>query len=469
MKNVLLHTIRKETNMKKFFLFTLIFCLICLPNSALAAPVRETDTSTPAEGNVIVKVRGSYEKPNVAEALKQINSYRKEACEKGYPDPRDKSRKLTKSDYHPVKWSGDLEWIAMIRAAESTLWFSHSRPGGRETPTYNSVYGQGECLATPASVMGGIWIWYMEKDDWVKQTGRVTGHYTSMINPNVKYIAVSSFCVDGVNSSAAAKISFEDNLKEYQQTGCGYVDQKIEIKKSHLLSPVIEDNIGGESSVPPRCTVDYSVKRYVVYPGPWDDPMYIPTVFSADGWKSSNPSVASITNEGKLTAHKEGKTTITVNTETGINLSKTISVVPPYVGTRFKNKGITYRIRKRKTEVEVYNAKKVSGVVAIPNTVFYEGRTYKVTKISSSAFKNNNKVTTVKLGININKIGSKAFYNCKKLKKLVIFSSLLNKSNVGKNAFSNTKIKTVKCPKGKKKIYKKIFRQKGIRKSAKFK
>ena len=41
--------------------------------------------------------------------------------------------------------------------------------------------------------------------------------------------------------------------------------------------------------------------------------------------------------------------------------------------------------------------------------------------------------------------------------------------SIGSGAFSRTKIKTVKCPKGKKKAYKKILRKKGVKKSAKFK
>ncbi len=35
--------------------------------------------------------------------------------------------------------------------------------------------------------------WYNEKTDWVDKTGAVTGHYTSMINPDITYIGVASF------------------------------------------------------------------------------------------------------------------------------------------------------------------------------------------------------------------------------------------------------------------------------------
>lgn len=42
-------------------------------------------------------------------------------------------------------------------------------------------------------MLSGIEQWYKEKSDWVNKTGKTTGHYTSMINPDYNYVAVATF------------------------------------------------------------------------------------------------------------------------------------------------------------------------------------------------------------------------------------------------------------------------------------
>ena len=88
----------------------------------------------PSYGNVYTSVVGTYtkiSKASVKNLLTLINNYRWEACAGGnVPDPRNKSRYLVAGDYVPIKWSGDLEEIAMIRAAEAALKQSHERPNG---------------------------------------------------------------------------------------------------------------------------------------------------------------------------------------------------------------------------------------------------------------------------------------------------------------------------------------------------
>ena len=65
-------------------------------------------------------------------------------------------------------------------------------------------------------------------------------------------------------------------------------------------------------------------------------------------------------------------------------------------------------------------------------------------------------------------IGAKAFYNCKALKTVTIKSTTLKK--VGSKAFTNTAKKiTIKAPAKKKAAYKKLLKNKGLSKNAKFK
>ncbi len=119
----------------------------------------------------------------------------------------------------------------------------------------------------------------------------------------------------------------------------------------------------------------------------------------------------------------------------------------------------------------------------IPATVKIGGRSFKVTKIASKAFKGCKKLKSVTIGKNVTtigsqafygctkmtkvtiktgttKIGKKAFYNCKKLKTITIKSKKLK--TVGSNAFKGINSKaTITVPKSKLSAYKKLLKGKG--------
>nr|MCR4650553.1 leucine-rich repeat domain-containing protein [Lachnospiraceae bacterium] len=69
-------------------------------------------------------------------------------------------------------------------------------------------------------------------------------------------------------------------------------------------------------------------------------------------------------------------------------------------------------------------------------------------------------LTKVKIPENVETIGTKAFYNAKKLRTVTIKSTELE--HVGKNALKGIHKKAViKVPKSRKKFYQKLFRKKG--------
>ena len=104
----------------------------------------------------------------------------------------------------------------------------------------------------------------------------------------------------------------------------------------------------------------------------------------------------------------------------------------------FQAKNIKYTVTSAK-EVKVTGpTKKSIRSVTIPTTVKYKGTTYKVTSI-----------------------GSKAFYNCKKLKTVTIKSRKVK--SVGKNAFKGIYKKAkVTVPKSKYQAYRKLFKKAGF-------
>lgn len=164
----------------------------------------------------------------------------------------------------------------------------------------------------------------------------------------------------------------------------------------------------------------------------------------------------------------------------------------------YKIGNFSYKVTKPlingKGTVSVTKATKKSKKVTIPATVKINGIIFKVTEIGANAFKNNTKLTTLKIGKNVTKIGSqafygctklktvtlgsgvttigkKAFYNCKSVTKMTVSSKKLKQSKIGAGAFTkmgakNYKKLTVKVPKAKLKVYKKMFKAKGLSKKA---
>ena len=123
----------------------------------------------------------------------------------------------------------------------------------------------------------------------------------------------------------------------------------------------------------------------------------------------------------------------------------------------FTEGDITYQIYADKTAVVTKIDAK--GKVTI-DSVAKAGITYPVTEILANAAKGNKKITSLVIGKNVKKVGKKAFYGCKKLKKVTINANKALK--LEKGAFSkihkNAKI-VLKGVKGKtkKKLIKAIF------------
>ena len=144
------------------------------------------------------------------------------------------------------------------------------------------------------------------------------------------------------------------------------------------------------------------------------------------------------------------------------------------VGTKITDKktGNIYKVTSSRSSSRTvaFIGNKAKTSVTIPTTIKIKDATYKVTEISTNAFKNNRKLKKVVIGQNIVKIGKNAFYGCKKLTSITIKSSRLTLKNIGKNAFKNTSPKaTVKVPKKQKVLYNQILKKRGLNKKAKVK
>ena len=118
----------------------------------------------------------------------------------------------------------------------------------------------------------------------------------------------------------------------------------------------------------------------------------------------------------------------------------TVKTVPKK-GTVFTDgKEISYKVTKsdaKKGTVAVTGTRKKRNKITIPATVTKDGYTFKVTEIAAKAFQNNKKLTTLVLGTNISKIGTKSFYKNSKLKSITFKNK--NAVKIGSQAFKGIK------------------------------
>lgn len=232
------------------------------------------------------------------------------------------------------------------------------------------------------------------------------------------------------------------------------------------------------------------------------------------------------------TATEVGEKTY-ICTTCGVTMTESIAATgevetePETPSTNAPKKGTILTHSKSKAKYKVTKAGKSGGTVeyyrstnkkaktiTIPATVKIDGITYKVTSVAAKAFKNNTKITKVKIGNNVTTIGKEAFrgckklktvtlgkkmttikekafykctaitkitlpskvktigkqafYGCKKLKSMTIKTTKLTKKTVGSKAFTGTpKSIKVKVPAKKYKAYKTLLKSKGISSKAK--
>ena len=163
----------------------------------------------------------------------------------------------------------------------------------------------------------------------------------------------------------------------------------------------------------------------------------------------------------------------------------------PVNGTNLKGGKAYYNVSKKGTAKYLKPTTKNLKSVTIPLTVKIKGVTYKVTSVADKAFLNNKKLRKVTISNNIITIGNSAFQGCKALKTMTIGKRV---RIIGKKAFyDDSKLKTItvkstflkkvggkafygihkkamiKVPKKKLSAYKKLFKNKGHKRTVQIK
>ncbi len=395
----------------------------------------------------------------------------------------------------PLKLDQQLVESAMQRAAEISMYYSHTRPDGSQCFTIsdrgtkkaeNIAIGQ----SSPQHVM----------DSW----NNSSGHYANIMDADLTSIGIGCF-VD--RKGICHWVQFFDNAAaaEPSISGTKEVSRSITIQKSWLHLKTQEKQ---EFSCK---DINRTLKMDIFHTNQEFTSSNPELLLSSFTFKSDKEAVAQVQEDGTILLKGPGKAMITASlkSDASISVCQTISVsqhnytdkvIAPTqtnkgytlhtcasCGSRYKDsyvprlekpvpeKNKVYKVGKFQYKV-TKSAKKGGTVelkapinkkltsVSIDSTVQIDGYTFKISSIAKNAFKGNSKLEKVTVGANVTKIGANAFSDCKKLKKITIKSKKLQ--SVGKNALKNIYKKAViSVPKEKKKAYKKLFNGKGQKKT----
>ncbi|MBQ3291161.1 MAG: Ig-like domain-containing protein [Mogibacterium sp.] len=276
--------------------------------------IRETDCEKPDEGNSFVYLSGEFNYLPKDEIIDYINEIRLEACEEGVPNPNDPSVKLGVNDYKPIKWSSDLEWIAQTRAAEAVVHRAHVRPNGSRWSSiyYNGTKSRAEDLAwnSTANIIGGINQWYDEKEDWVDQiSDKVTGHYTSIINPNYNYIGIGAFDPDIGYGAVAGELGMSVNDNGEQTGSYGQYHQIIEVHNSALSAKETDPvTVHVTKDAELELTAETTYKNDL--PDPWSTVICDVIPIGNAEWRSTDETVATVSDSGIVNGANPGNATV---------------------------------------------------------------------------------------------------------------------------------------------------------------
>ena len=146
-----------------------------------------------------ISVKGKYYQSDARKMKSQVNQFRT-GDEAWYYTSDDSTDKTYVSGLGKLSYDYKLERIAMKRAAEISVEFSHTRPNGKDCfSLYPDGYGwKGENIA----MGGGDWLATPEKalEAW-KETNEPysgQGHRRNMLNEHFTCIGIACFEVDGV-------------------------------------------------------------------------------------------------------------------------------------------------------------------------------------------------------------------------------------------------------------------------------
>ena len=289
-------------------------------------PVRDTDVSSASGGCVMLGLPGEYIAAQQA-VLDRINEIRKEACEEGVTNP-ETGKPLTSKDYVPLKWSRELEEIARIRAAETSVTGDHKRTNGGSWQSVGSQYTYvGECVAWnySRSATSGIEQWYAEKHYWLEGNANKSGHYTTLIRPAMRHVGGATFYSQYTGYPNATLVEFytESGVDQSFVGFTGECIQMLEVNQSNLNgTPSILGTLTGVKNDEQRLFMTANAKYSSNFTAYTNGMLFLDGV----NWTSSNSKIATVSGAGLVKAVNCGSATITATAGNGSSAKATFTV-----------------------------------------------------------------------------------------------------------------------------------------------
>ena len=378
-----------------------------------------------------------------------------------------------------IQAKDDLMDVAMMRAAETAVYWEHTRPDGSSIYSA-SIYIYGENLYTGSSLAV----------DANRRLVNSSGHYATMIDDKVGYAGFGCIKLDDtyywVQIFSKANIYYEDgyfgkdsennrpvlwdkmtlgNRKDYTAPFTAKVNPKlITLKSTHENEWSGEELYVGEETQGKVCTYYYRKDKDWEFEVKLSSDQYDVEVLT--------PDLCSY-QDGNIRALKAGTAKIQYTLKADSSLATVLEIqikdVPVKKGSRITAGENTYKITSTGSRtVSFCKAGKDAVSVIVPDTVKIQGKTYKVNVVAENAFKGCKKLKSVTIGKNVTSIGKNAFNGCSGLKKITVKTAKLK--SVGKNALKGIHKKAViKVPKSRLSKYKKLFKGKGQSKTVKIK
>lgn len=327
----------------------LLLTAVLLPASALAqdlvAPMLEPtylDASqkhqaamapTAVSGTTEIELKVKYLQTDCRAMLTLINDLR--TGENAWYWNSDNSTKTICSNLSPLAIDADLEKLAMQRAAEQVVYYSHTRPDGRNCWTVYTDYNVswnavGENIAAGYSTYSAAFTgWEEANEDYSGQ-----GHRRNMLSANFNAIGIGGAEYGGVKvwAQCLAKKNLNSNLGTANDV---LTIVTIQMSDSHVTSLLVISPTDAEQSF--TTVSDYSVSTSLDTNATMDS--RLTTHFNTDGWVSdvlenyypymSNIKyiVANVNPTWTInpsTALTQSGTTLTRNNQTEATLSTTV-------------------------------------------------------------------------------------------------------------------------------------------------
>ena len=289
--------------MKRLFKFNIfMFFLIMITAYLGAEPAKASDTVT-------VSYEATHHQSEAREMLRLLNEFRTGGTWYWNQDNTTKTN-IAPNELQPLQWDYELEKLAIKRAEEIAVFFSHTRPAGNSRELLT-----GENIAAGQENFNSAFIWWREDEDpylW-------QGHRRNMLNNHYTHVGIACVERDG-RKYWVQNFSFRGYGNTPIELNNSTEQVRVNIKKDFIKEVGIElktvDSYVG-MPLPKNEDSDYLVidagesiklQEPMLYYLIEDEKVYVSDVKITS--RSEDESIARVGSDGTITGISKGKTRI---------------------------------------------------------------------------------------------------------------------------------------------------------------